>query len=278
MIENGFSKIESVFADEQTLIFNGFSTADLKPFVEVSSIKNFNVGKLIYDVTNANEIPLIIIMKGCVGVIDKSDERGELDDVIALVMPYQLLGEFQLLNDEFPDNIELLSFAETQIIEIKRECLNYLSDETRAKFYCNLAKTLVEKINCANRHLAIRGISTVSVKLIEYLTEVRKHTIWQRAVTIDENALYDLNIIWSVNKLASYLSCKEIGIAEALFDLVEIKAMEIVWFDRDFKPINDVTPDMVKKLNKQRNPLKYRTKFKINNIDRVKLRETLENL
>jgi hypothetical protein len=263
------SNIEFVLA--QTRIFHKIEAIELKKIINTGLEKHYEVGDLIYDSNKlGNSIPLIVVLEGCVAVIESTDADDKNDIFDALVMPYQILGEFQLLGYPFPQELKLIAFEKTKTFEINRGFLGKLPEKDKIQFYRNLAKTLVEKINIGNLQLYIRDFGRASAKFPEYLRQVLSNEIWSR-VTEKKGRKYNLNIFWTVAKLSRYLSLDEPSLTGILKKFVEVKVGEIVWYDKDFNPIERVTLDDIEHLNAREGKLKRRTKFKIMNLDKRKI-------
>jgi CRP-like cAMP-binding protein len=261
----------------KTALFADFTPETLRVVAGFCEANDFSVGDVVCDSSEGTEsIPLIVITKGCVGVLGSLTGVGDRDHINAVIAPFQLLCEFQFLGDGWPEEIELISFAETEALKINIGFVSRLDKDHEIKLYRNLGVTLVEKLNAVNRYLYLRGIHNVDVKLAHYLTELRKYSLWQRFLVKKDDDRVDINIIWTVHYLAEYLSCSERSILNQLAQMVEAKAIRLKWFDRNGAEIavNDI--ELIKTLNQRDNVLKFDTRFQIIEIDRDNIREFFE--
>lgn len=260
-------------------LFKGFDTTEmsneLSKIVGYCKHENYGVGDLICDETLVEgRMKLIVILSGCAGVVESYTEDDEDDVILALVMSGQCLGELQLLGDPFPTGIKLIGFSDTRTIEIDADFVEDLSNQGKARFFENLARSLGEKVEICNITQYLRNIGDVPKKLAHFLREIRKNRIWKTIAPLN-NKKFDVNIYWNAHQLSQYLSTNPVSLKEALVDLLNTGAGGLKWFDQNLKPITkeqDIT-----KLNNKGSSINFKTQFMITGVNANEL-TALENV
>lgn len=253
-------------------LFKGFTGDVLTNIGQFTELRDFGYGEVIWETVDSDvAIPLIVINEGCIGVVETSNDDGENDILHELRMPYQLLAEFQFLDDPWPPAIQLRAFSRGKALFVDAKFVNELEDADAANLYRNLAKMLVQKINLGDLTHKVRGMSGARSTLRFYITQLLSQPVWKRALRKTEKGEININIFWTVAYLANFISFDMRRVALALEAITKVKAAEIRWYDDELKALTDVSQDEIRESNLKTNRINCDTPFRFTNVRRDKL-------
>lgn len=185
-----------------------------------------------------SDTPLMIVASGCAAVTQSSGSTYQTHRLNALVMPYQLIGEFQFLGDPWPPDIEIRAFATTEVIFLDPKILGEFAKEYCSIIYKNLAETLMEKLNIANYHFLITGGKDVMPKLAMFLDKVFKIPNWDLICKIDQGGNGGhINIFWNYTTLGHLLNCDGRSVRPPVEKLVADGVISLTYFDLDMNKV-----------------------------------------
>jgi CRP-like cAMP-binding protein len=183
-------------------------------------------------------VPLFIIAKGCVKIVNMHEENR----LWAIVVPDQLIGEFQLLGDPWPTELAVRTYnKETEIVEIDQKYLLELAKKYPL-LYKNLSKTLVEKLTISNSRFSVTAEAKhVLPKLAIFLDKAPDFPRWKKICKTEDNYhSYVIDIFWSCRSMSSVLVCDERGMQNALNTLHKAGAIEMEYLKLEKEKLKGV--------------------------------------
>lgn len=243
-------------------LFQGLDEHSLKDFAQYCDIQRYDVGEYVR--VNPDNIPIYLLSKGCVAATSTTGYGRYERVVLALLMPTQLLCEFEYFGNKFPDNAGLKAIDRTEIISFPPKRLEQLITAHPQVMY-NLARTLVTKINICNFHLEAVSQTKRDRKIATMLSGFIKIAEWRPAGYSD--ALHKmpmaLSIVWDIELLTRFLSCDSRTIREGLFDLHAANLIDVEWLDASLTPIQNIDTNDIKQGGRRNSRIDEKTYFRI---------------
>jgi len=250
---------------QSSSLFQGVDERTLKDFLTHCSFAEFGTGERVHiGSRGSSEVPIIVVSEGCLA-IHATTEYGKYEAIIlALIMPTQLVGEFEFLGGRLPDRLEVIAIDETKVISFHPDSLRGLIKAFPAIAY-NLARAILTKQNISNFRLEAVSQTKGDKKLATLLLGFIRIPDWTPATYEDLQFKQEmpLSIMWSIDLISRYLSCDVRTARDGLLDLVEAKLITIQWFDGALAPLNDVTANDVINLGKKTSRVDERTHFRL---------------
>jgi CRP-like cAMP-binding protein len=243
-------------------LFQGVEEQALRNLAQRCSVRTFEVGEPI--LTAPDDDPILLVAKGCVSATSTTGYGKFEKIVLALLMPTQLLYEFEFFGNKPPENAGLRAVDGTEIIFFPRKAMAELC-ATYPQVMHNLAKALITKINVCNFHLEAVSQTKGGRKIATMLSGFVKIPEWRprHYQDIQRRSPMPLSIVWDVELFTKYLSSDFRTIREGLFDLVQENLIEIEWLERDLVPIQNVGAGDIKELKKTGDRIDTKTYFRI---------------
>ena len=247
----------------------------LRDFLKHCSFAEFGTGERVHiGSRGSSEVPIFVVSEGCLA-IHATTEYGKYEAIIlALIMPTQLVGEFEFLGGKLPDRLEVIAMNETKVISFHPDPLRVLIKTFPAIAY-NLAQAILTKQNISNFRLEAVSQSKGDKKLATLLLGFIRIPDWTPATYKDlqfKQAM-PLSIMWSIDLISRYLSCDVRTARDGLLDLVEAKLINIQWFDDTLTSITDVSTEDIINLGKKNSRVNERTYFRLTIMRPNKLEE-----
>jgi CRP-like cAMP-binding protein len=238
---------------------------EFEKFLEVCSFAEFRVGERMHlGGRVSGELPISVVLEGCLA-IHAPTEYGKYEAIIlALIMPSQLIGEFEYLGGILPDRLEIIAIDETKVMSFPG---NSLKDfiKTCPVVAHNLAKTILIKQNISNFRLEAVCQTKGGKKIATLLLGFIRIPEWKPAIYGDPQFKREmtLSIMWSIDLLTRYLSCDVRTARDGLVELMDAKLITIQWFDNALTPLTGISTEDVKDLGKKYCRVDERSHFRI---------------
>jgi hypothetical protein len=263
---------EILFCLKSTELFRGVNERALKDFAQHCTIQILDVGEHVP--VNLNDLHVLLILKGCVAATVTA-EYGRFEKFVStLLMPTQLLFEFEYLGNKFPDHAKLKVIDKTEMISFPTQRLTDLI-VTCPQVMRNLAKALVTKINIGNFHLEVVSQTQGDRKLATMLSGFIKIAEWKPAdyKDIRHKDPLPLSIAWDIELLTRFLSCDSRTLRDGLLDLLEENLIEVEWLDDSLAVIQGIEINDIKQFGKRDSKIDEKTYFRITIKNPAKLED-----
>lgn len=253
-------------------LFAGVSEHVLKDLARRCTIWRLDVGEYVR--INADDIPTLLIAKGCIAALATTGFGRYERIALALLMPTQLLCEFEYFGNKLPETAGLKAIDETEIISIPAKALGDLL-AAYPLVLNNLAKSLVEKINICNFHLEAVSQTQGDKKIATMLSGFIKIAEWVPPDygDVQRRSPMRLSIVWDIELLARYLSSDHRTIKGGLVDLVRANLIEIEWLDESLSAIPGVGVEEIEGLGRRNSKIDEKTGFRVTIKNPGKLEE-----
>ncbi|HSS20388.1 MAG TPA: hypothetical protein VLL54_09965 [Pyrinomonadaceae bacterium] len=250
---------------QSTPLFQGITEAALKGFIKNCSITELDVGERLHiNRRNLAEVPISIVFEGCLAIHANTAYGKHKIIVLALVMPFQLVGEYQYFGDELPDRLEVIAIHKTRVLSFSPNSLRELIKGFPVVNH-NLAKTILLKQHISNFRLEAVCQTKGDHKIATLLTGFIRIPEWLPTSYADLHFKQEMSlpIMWSVELMTRFLSCNVRTVRDGLWTLVEAKLITIQWFDHELRPLNDVDAEHLQDLGKRHGRVDDKTYFRI---------------
>lgn len=260
---------------QSTPLFRGVQQRALENFVQFCSFREFGVGdKITFRGRARDENPIFLVTKGCVALHATTGYGTYEKIILALVMPTQLLCEFQFLGDPLPDNSGLVAIDETGVVSFYPNRFEELI-KSQPIVMRNLAETIMVKQNISNFHLEAVCQTKGDAKIATMLSGFTRLDEW-RPLDYDDPHLkkeMPLSVMWSIDILTRYLSCDARTARSGLLELIKAGLIKVQWFDDALIPIEDTKEEDLKNSGKKGSKIDEDTYFRISILRPNKLEE-----
>ena len=228
---------------QSSLLFNGVAQEELQNFLQDCSFAEFRVGERMHiGARGSADVPISVVGEGCLAV-HAPTEFGEYEPItLALIMPSQLLGEFEYLGGTLPDRLEVIAIDETKVLSFHGNSLKALI-KTHPAIAQNLAKTILIKQHISNFRLEAVCQTKGRKKIATLLLGFIRIQEWKPAIYNDQQFKQEmpLSIMWSIELLSRYLSCDVRTARDGLLELMEAQLISLQGFDNALKPLDGVS-------------------------------------
>jgi CRP-like cAMP-binding protein len=243
-------------------LFKGLKDPILKELAQRCEIWKLEVGEQVR--ISPRNIPILLITKGCIAATSTTG-FGKLEKIVlALLMPSQLLCEFEYFGNTMPETAGLRAVDETEMIAIPALVMTNLM-KSHPEVMLNLAKTLVTKVNICNFHLEAVTQTQGDKKIATLLSGFVRLAEWVPPGYQDthQKSPMSISIVWDVELFVRFLSSDYRTVVRGLVDLVREDLIEIEWLYDALTPIPDVGPEDLVELGKKNSKLDVRTRFRV---------------
>lgn len=213
---------------------------------------------------NPRNIPILLVTKGCIAATSTTGFGRFEKIVLALIMPSQLVCEFEYFGNTLPETAGLRAVDETEIIAIPTAMMTDLV-KSHPEVMSNLAKTLVTKINICNFHLEAVSQTQGDKKIATLLSGFVRLTEWMPPGYQDTHrkAPMPISVVWDVELFVRFLSSDYRTVVRGLVDLVRKDLIEIECLNDELNPIPDVALEDLAELGRKNCKLDPRTRFRV---------------
>lgn len=264
---------------QSTPLFSGVHERWLKEFTKYCSFEEFGVGDKIPVRGRAqDEIPIFLVTKGCVA-LHATTGYGRYEKIIlALVMPAQLLYEFQFLGDPLPANSGAVAVDETRVVVFYpnrfEELLRHQPVVMR-----NLARTIMVKQNISNFHLEAVCQTKGDLKIATMLSGFIRLAAWRPNGYDDPHLKKEmpLSVVWSIDLLTGYLSCDVRTARNGLLELIKTGLIKVQWLNDELMPLEGIGEQDLKAQGRKGGMFHEKTAFRISILKPGKLEEYCGN-
>lgn len=242
--------------------FKGLKDLTLKELAQHCELWKLEVGEQVR--ISPRNIPILLVRKGCIAATSTTG-FGRLEKIVlALLMPAQLVCEFEFFGNTLPETAGLRAVDETEIIAIPTAAVTDLI-RTHPEVMRNLAKTLVTKINICNFHLEAVSQTQGDKKIATLLSGFVRLAEWIPAGYQDthQKAPMPIPVVWDVELFVRFLSSDHRTVVRGLADLVRQNLIEIEWLDDALAPRRDVGLEDLAELGRKNCRLDARTRFRV---------------
>jgi len=260
---------------QSTPLFRGVNEEELEKFVTYCKFEQLSVGEtIIFNARFRDEIPIVLVTKGCVALHTTTVYGTYKRIVLALVMPTQLVYEFQFLGDPLPESSSIVPIDETDVVSFYPNRFEALI-KTQPVIMRNLAQTMMFKQNISNFHLEAVSQTKGGAKIATMLSGFFRLNAW-RPPDYDDLRLkqeMQLSIMWSIDLITRYLSCDVRTARGGLVELIKAGLIKVQWFDDELMPIENVSAQDVRDLGRKGGRLHEETYFRISILKPNRLEE-----
>ena len=242
--------------------FKGLKDLTLKELAQRCEIWKLEVGEQVR--INPRNIPILLITKGCIAATSTTG-FGRLEKIVfALLMPSQLVCEFEYFGNTLPETTGLRAVDETEIVAIPTAVVTDLI-RSHPEVMRNLAKTLVTKINICNFHLEAVSQTQGDKKIATLLSGFVRLAEWTPPHYQDahQKSPMHISVVWDVELFVRFLSSDHRTVVRGLVDLVRENLIEVEWLDDALTLIPDVGLEDLVELGKKNCKLDARTRFRV---------------
>jgi CRP-like cAMP-binding protein len=169
------SEAETLASLRDAPLFKGLTDAILKELAPHCDIWKLEVGEQVR--INPKNVPIFLITKGCIAATSTTGFGRFQKIVLALIMPSQLVCEFEYFGNTLPETAGLRAVDETEMIAIPALMLTNLISSYQ-EVMRNLATMLVTKINICNFHLEAVSQTQGDKKIATLLSGFVRLTEW----------------------------------------------------------------------------------------------------
>jgi hypothetical protein len=244
---------------------------ELKNFLQDCSFAEFHVGERMHlGGRVSGDVGISVVCEGCLAIHAPTEFGAYKPIILALIMPSQLIGEFEYLGGILPDRLEIIAIDETKVMSFHGNSLKTLIKSCPAIAH-NLARTIVIKQQISNLRLEAVCQTKGGKKIATLLLGFIRIQEWKPPIYNDPQFKQEmpLSIMWSIDLLTRYLSCDVRTARDGLLELVEAKLITIQWFDNALMPLTEIRTEDVKDLGKKH----WRSYFRISITRPNKLEE-----
>lgn len=251
-------------------VFEGVKDTALRDLAENCTFWRMDVGEHVR-VTPA-DVPLLLITKGCVAAVSTTGFGQHKRIVLALLMPTQLMCEFEYFGNMLPETAGLRAVDETEIISIPAKAMTGLMSQ-HPRVLHNMARALVSKINVCNFHLEAASQTQGDKKIATMLSGFINIPEWtpRDYRDVQRRSPMRLTVVWDVDLISKFLSSDDRTVWGGLAELVRRNLIEIEWLDERLAPVAGVELDDLIKPGRRNRKVNDRTRFRvtIKNPDRL---------
>jgi CRP-like cAMP-binding protein len=243
-------------------LFKGIKDLILKEMAQRCEIWKLEVGEQVR--ISPMRIPIMLITKGCIAATSTTG-FGRLEKIVlALLMPSQLVCEFEYFGNMLPETAGLRAVDETEMIAIPAAVMTDLI-RSHPEVMRNLAKTIVTKINICNFHLEAVSQTQGDKKIATLLSGFVNLAEWRPPGYQDDHqkSPMSISIVWDVELFVRFLSSDHRTVVRGLVDLVRENLIDIEWLDDALTLIPDVGLKDLVELGKKNSKLDARTRFRV---------------
>lgn len=235
------SQAETLTSLRNAPLFKGLKDALLKELAPHCEIWKLELGEQVR--INPRNIPILLITKGCIAATSTTG-FGRLEKIVlALLMPSQLVCEFEYFGNTLPETAGLRAVDETEMIAIPALRMTNLI-RSYPEVMRNLATMLVTKINICNFHLEAVSQTKGDKKIATLLSGFVRLAEWMPRGYDDphQKSPMRISVVWDVELFVRFLSSDHRTVVRGLVDLVQEGLIEIEWLDNTLtrKPEVDV--------------------------------------
>lgn len=243
-------------------LFKGLQDAILNDLAQRCQIWKLEVGEQVR--INPKNIPILLITKGCIAATSTTGFGRFRKIVLALLMPSQLVCEFEYFGNTPPETTGLRAVDETEMIAIPAPLMTDLS-RSHPEVMRNLATMLVTKINICNFHLEAVSQTQGDKKIATLLSGFVRLAEWVPASYHDlqQKAPMTISVVWDVEFFERLLSSEFRTVVRGLVDLVQQNLIEIEWLDDSLAPISNVGVEDIAELGRKNGKLGAKTRFRV---------------
>lgn len=260
---------------QSTPLFRGVEEKALKEFVTYCSLDDLAVGdKIPWKMRLRDEIPIFLVTRGCVALHTTTVYGAYKRIILALVMPTQLVYEFQFLGDPLPEASGIVAIDETRIVSFYPNRFEELI-RNQPIVMRNLAQTIMVKQNISNFHLEAVSQTKGDTKIATMLSGFIRLEVWKRPDYDDQRLKREmpLPVMWSIDLLTRYLSCDVRTARGGLVELIRAGLIKVQWFDDALMSMGDVSMEDIKNLGRKGGRLHEDTYFRISILKPNRLEE-----
>lgn len=261
---------------QSSLLFKDVPGQELENFRQHCSLEEFRTGDRVHiSGRGSGEVPIFVVVEGCLAIYAPTVYGKYEEMILALIMPSQLVGEFEYLGGVLPERLEVIAVDETKLILFPSHSLKDLIKRYPAVAY-NLARTVLTKQNISNFRLEAVCQTKGDQKIATLLLGFMRIPEWKPPAYKDMQYKQEmpLTMMWTLDLFTSLLSCDVRTARDGLLDLVEARLITIQWFNNEtLLPRADITLDDEKELGKKHSKVNERTYFRISITRPNKLEE-----
>lgn len=258
-----------------TPLFRGVPERALEDFIESCSFQEFGVGDKIPSRGRVgDQNPIFLVTKGCVALYSTTGYGTFQKIILALVMPTQLLCEFQFLGDQLPDTSGLVAIDETSVVIFYPNRFEEFIKSEPAVMR-NLAAAIMVKQNISNFHLEAVCQTKGDAKIATMLSGFIRLDEWRPRGYDDPHLRTEmpLSVMWSIDLLTRYLSCDVRTARSGLLELIKRGLIKVQWFDRALIPLEGTDEEDIKNLGRKGARIDEDTYFRISILKPNRLEE-----
>jgi CRP-like cAMP-binding protein len=243
-------------------LFKGLKDPILKDLAQHCEIWKLEVDEQVR--INPKSVPILLITKGCITATSTTGFGRFEKIVLALLMPTQLVCEFEYFGNALPKTAGLRAVDETEIVAIPSAILTELI-RSNPDVMRNLAMMLVTKINICNFHLEAVSQTQGDKKIATMLSGFVRLAEWVPPAYQDayKKSPMPITIVWDVELFVRFLSSNYRTVVRGLGDLISENLIGIKWLDDALTPRSDIGPDDLAELGKKNSKLDARTRFRV---------------
>lgn len=260
---------------QSSLLFKGVDEKAFKNFLNDCSFAEFRVGERVhFGARVSSDVPIFVVSEGCLAIHAPTEYREYEPIILALIMPSQLIGEFEYLGGILPDRLEVIAIDETKVMSFHGNSLRALI-KTCPEIAHNLARTILIKQHISNFRLEAVCQTKGGKKIATLLLGFIRIPEWKPAMYSDPQFKQEmpLSIMWSIDILTRYLSCDVRTARDGLLELVEAKLITVQWFDNALMPLTGMSTEDVDVLSRRHGRVDGRFYFRISITRPNKLEE-----
>lgn len=256
------SQVEILASLRDASLFKGLKEPILKDLAQRCEMWKLEVGEQVR--ISPRNVPILLITKGCIAATSTTG-FGRLEKIVlALLMPSQLLCEFEYFGNTMPETTGLRAVDETEMIAIPALVMTNLM-RSHPEVMLNLAKTLVTKVNICNFHLEAVSQTQGDKKIATLLSGFVKLAEWVPPGYQDphQKSPMHISVVWDVELLVRFLSSDYRTVVRGMVDLIREDLIEIEWLYDALTPIPEVGLEDLVDLGKKNSRLDVRTRFRV---------------